>query len=324
MTISVDSKVGHSDLLRFAEKSINLPHDDVVEYRAQAQRLRERLEAHIDEHPDFDLVKMQYAGSVAKGTALRSINDMDVAVYVKAASAPDNETALIDWMYDRLRETYSTFDNDQFEKQHHCVTITFRGSGLDVDIVPVLFEGDGNDYGYLIAKDSGDRVMTSIPRHLEFIRKRKNAHPRHFRQLVRLAKYWTRQRKVTDPTFRFKSFLVELILAKLVDDGLDPSDYPAALTSFLAYIIQSGLRTRVAFNDYPESKPGPRQNTAMEICDPVNGKNNVAKRYRENERLSIVLAAQEAFDAITFARLATTKEDAIAQWRLVFGSGFSA
>jgi len=324
MTISVDSKVGHSDLLRFAERSVNLPHPDVIEYRAQAQRLRDKLEAHIDEHPDFDLVKMRYAGSVAKGTALRSINDMDVAVYVKAESAPGGDPSLIDWMYDRLRETYPMLDQDQFEKQHHCVTIAFRGSGLDVDVVPVLFEGDKNDYGYLIAKESGDRVKTSVSRHLEFIRTRKNRHPRHFRQLVRLAKYWARQRKITDSTFRFKSFIVELIVAKLVDEGLDPSDYPSALTSFFAYIVRTGLRTRIAFSDYPESKPGPKENTAIEICDPVNGNNNIAKRYGERERLSIVQAAQEAFDAITFARLTTTKEDAVVQWRLIFGPGFDA
>ena len=48
-------------------------------------------------------------------------------------------------------------------RQHHCVRVRFRGSGLDVDVVPVLYEGDVNDYGYLVRKYSGERVLTSIP-----------------------------------------------------------------------------------------------------------------------------------------------------------------
>lgn len=325
MTIAIDSKIGQADLTQFAEDHVNLPHRDVVEYRAQVNRLRERLEDHIAEHPHFDVVKMLNSGSVAKGTALRSINDMDVAVYIEAAGAPSDDPALVDWMYDRLREAYPQLDSDQFVKQQHCVTLTFRGTGLDVDVVPVLYEGDANDYGCLIAKDSGDRVRTSIPRHLEFIQARKEQHPHHFRQLVRFAKYWARYRKSHDPGFRMKSFVIELITAKLVDEGLDPANYASALTAFFGYITQTGLQQRISFFDYPESTPKAKATGApIEIFDPVNGDNNVAQRYSDTERLVIVEAANDAFDAITFARAASTKSEAIAQWRLVFGPEFDA
>lgn len=45
--------VGHSDILRFAEEHVNLPQDKAQEHRAQARRLREKLETYVDEHPDF-------------------------------------------------------------------------------------------------------------------------------------------------------------------------------------------------------------------------------------------------------------------------------
>ena len=47
---------------------------------------------------------------------------------------------------------------DQFSVGIHCVTVSFRGTGLDVDVVPVLYEGDEDDRGYLLRvnrRDSG-------------------------------------------------------------------------------------------------------------------------------------------------------------------------
>ena len=67
---------------------MNLPKDKADEYRAQARRLRERLEGYLREHPDFTLKKMLLSGSLAKGTALRSLNDIDVACYISGADAP--------------------------------------------------------------------------------------------------------------------------------------------------------------------------------------------------------------------------------------------
>lgn len=41
----------------------------------------------------------------------------------------------------------------------------------------------------MIAKDTGERVKTSVKLHLEFTRRRKEAHKAHYRQTVRLAKW---------------------------------------------------------------------------------------------------------------------------------------
>lgn len=85
--------------------------------------------------------------------------------------------------------------------------ISFRGSGLDVDVSPVIviYEGDKEYKGYLINKDTGERVLTSIPQHLEFIRKRKKKVPQHFRQVIRLIKWWNKERKKEDGDFKFNS-----------------------------------------------------------------------------------------------------------------------
>ena len=39
--------IDHRDLVRFAEEKVNLPKDKADEHRAQARRLREKLEGYI-------------------------------------------------------------------------------------------------------------------------------------------------------------------------------------------------------------------------------------------------------------------------------------
>lgn len=315
--------IQHSHLASFADARVNLKRDDVREYRAQVNRLRDRLAEYIRDHPDYDLVKMLHSGSVMKGTALKLINDMDVAVYIKPSDETTDERRLLSWLADRLHEVYPTLDPDQFTPRDHCVTISFRGSGLDVDVAPVIYEGEPDDRGYLIVKDSGERVLTSIPLHLAFIRSRKDAQPDHFSQTVRLVKWWAHQRKSEDEAFRLKSFMIELLCAHLADGGLEMSDYPLALQRIFAYIVSSGLKRRIWFEDYYDAGSLPStSNAVIEIFDPVNPKNNVAAKYSDADRQRIVDAARDALDALTEARYATTQGRAVTMWQVVLGASF--
>jgi len=310
-----------ADLKAFAAKVVNLPSDDAQAGRDRVNFLRERLAGHVASNPGFSLVKMLHAGSVAKGTALATLNDMDVVVYVRAEDAPDE--GLVAWMAERLREVYGAIvAPDAVQAGTHCPTITFA-SGFCVDVVPILYEGDRDDRGYLVAKDSGERLLTSVPLHLEFIRARKKRHPEHFAQLVRYVKWWIRERKNADPAFKFKSFMAELIVAYLVDSGLDPRDHVAALADVFDYIAGSGLAERIAFSDYYGAGDlPPSTNDAIEIFDPVNPENNIAFRYTESDRARIFEAADEALAAITEAGYSTTRGQAVACWQVVLGTRF--
>jgi hypothetical protein len=317
------SEIGHSEIKAFAAERVNLPKAKADEYRAQVRALRERLDKKIADDPNFDLVKMLHSGSVAKGTALRTINDLDVAVYVKVGTAPTEDSQLIPWLIARLREANPTLVESQFLKQDHSVKVTFKGSGLDVDVAPVLFEGDANDYGVLIRKD-GQRVSTSIPRHLEFIRSRKTLYGDDFAQLIRLTKWWKNVEWTRDSDFRMKSFLIELVWAHLAAKGVALDDYPEALTSFFSYLVQSTLSERISFDDYYAAAklPGPSGAAAIEVFDPVNPENNVAVNYSSSDRQRIVNAAQNAFDALGDGKWATTKADAIECWQEILGPSF--
>jgi SMODS domain-containing protein len=319
-------QVTHDVVEQFAVDRVNLPSPDAQRYRKQVRNLRAQLEAKINADPEYGLVKMVHAGSVRKGTALRTTSDMDVAVYVRASTAPTIDDAeLIPWMKKRLKEAFHQLSDDQFVQQDHCVTITFKTTGLDVDVVPVIYEGAADDFGYLVTKGSGVRLLTSVPKHIEFITKRKEAHPIDFAQVVRLVKWWVNQLKDADQSFRLKSFMVELLVAHLVDSRkIEISEYVAALEDVFDYIVQTGLQERIAFTDnYPQSKLPAPTGTPMEIFDPVNPDNNVAERYTDANRRTIVAAAAEAADRIAEARFSDTKSRAVASWQAVMGRSFS-
>lgn len=228
---------------------------------------------------------------------------------------------------ERLKEAYPTLDDDQFVPRDHCVQLRFRSSGLvDVDVVPVLYDGEPDNVGCMIVNGTGARVVTSVSRHLDFIRARKGSSPSDFAQVVRLLKWWTGELKERNPDFRFKSFMVELICAHLYDTGIDFSDYVDATDAFFTYIVQTGLQERIAFTDYYSARelpPPAATEIEIEIIDPVNPENNVAASYTGAHREKLVAAAMEANEALADAAYATTKGRAVEDWRDILGPTFA-
>jgi tRNA nucleotidyltransferase (CCA-adding enzyme) len=314
--------VTHADILQYAKEKVNLPKEWADEYREQAARVRNKVTGYLSEHPDYTLRKILLSGSLAKGTALKDLNDIDMACYIKCSDAPSDTKALISYLAERLRKAFPNLRPEQVRSNTYSVTISFSGTGLDVDVVPIIYEGDPDWHGKLISQDDGSFLETCIPRHLEFIRTRKTKQPNHFSQVIRLAKKWAKVRKAEDSNFKFKSFMIELIMAKLLDEGVNFSDYPEALQNFFTYIATSDLRDIIAFSDY---FPKPKQvdfSERIKIIDPVNPKNNAAKLYTISQAQAIIDAALDAGDAIDGALNATTKEKTVYYWQKVFGSSF--
>jgi predicted nucleotidyltransferase len=317
--------VGHKEIVSFAEARVNLRREDVADHRQQVWRLRDKLEGYLNDHPDFTLRKMMLSGSLAKGTALRTLNDIDVAVYVSGSDVPADVAKLLEYLAEKLRKAFPNFTADQIKPQTYSVTVSFKGSGLDVDVVPILYAGDPDWRGQLVSQDDGSFLETSIPLHLEFLRKRKKEHGANFAQLIRLVKFWARRRKMESDQFRFKSFMIELILAKLADDGMNLSDYPEALQGFFTYIADVELVRQISFTDYyPQCDVSVNAGDRVKIIDPVNCANNVSRLYKDAEVRLISSAAMEAGDAIDWALSAPTKGDTVAAWQDVFGPAFSA
>ena len=314
--------VDHADIAKYGKERVNLPKEKADEYLAQARRLQERVEGYLREHPDFSLARMMLSGSLAKGTSLRTLNDIDVACYIRGADVPSDIPKLLDYLAERLRKAFANFSPDQVKPQTYSVTVSFKGSGLDVDVVPILYDGDPNWYGKLVSQDDGSLLSTCIPRHLEFIKKRKAAHPADFVQVARLVKAWAGNKKREQEDFRLKSFMIELVLSSLSDAGLDFSDYPEALQHFFTYVARSNLTERIVFSDYYQPTSVGSFSERVQIIDPVNAKNNVSQLYTDKNATAIVDAALDAGEAIDAALLAPTKQETVYYWQKVFGPSF--
>jgi tRNA nucleotidyltransferase (CCA-adding enzyme) len=319
----LSAQITHADIANFAQECVNLRREDAEDYREQVRLLRAKLEKYAADHPEHGLIKTLLSGSLAKGTALKTLNDIDLAFYVKAERVSKAELDLLNWLAQRLREAYHQMSPEQIVVNNHSVCIKYAVSGLTVDVVPVRYAGDPADRGYLFAFDGGEPVLTSIPLHLAFIRKRKAQQKDHFAQVIRLVKWWVRLQKSREREFRLKSFMTEMIIAHLADSGVNTADYPTALEKVFTYIVKSRLKERIAFTDYyPATNLPAPTGKPIEIFDPVNETNNVAAIYDDTHRQKIVAAAQDALEAISEARFATTRGRAVECWQEVLGPSF--
>jgi len=243
---------------------------------------------------------------------------------VSSEDAPHEVGKLIDWLAKKLEKAFPNFKPEQIKRKTYSVSVSFIATGNEVDVVPILYDDDAEWRGELISQDTGEFLMTSVPMHLDFIRKRKKANDKHYAQVVRLVKFWARLQKQADQDFRFKSFMIELIVAHLADQGTPLDDYPEALAVVFNFIAADDFRTTIAFDDYYDPKACAVTKEPIRIWDPVNCENNVAKLYTDADKAKLIQTALDAGDAVDAALRATTKAETVRYWQKVFGPTFNA
>jgi hypothetical protein len=133
--------------------------------------------------------------------------------------------------------------------------------------------------------------------------------------------------KRDDEQLRCKSFLIELIVAHLWDNGwngehLAVTDYPRAFEQALSYIARTELRTPIAFSDFYPVSAVVSTRDPIQVWDPVNPANNVARSYTDSDRQKLVKTATTALEDIAWAAHAPTKGDATDAWRNLLGQSF--
>lgn len=307
----------NTQLRAYDANVLRLPADKRKEYHAQVDYLVSELSAKLRDKTKIKITRVVKAGSFAKFTILRKTNedpvDVDLVFYI-AGRTVDAETrkSLLDTIYDLLVEVYPNKKVDHFEIQRKAATVEFVGSGLSVDIVPVVEDGRRPNYGWQFGLD-GSKTLTCAPCQIDFVRARKNK-DKDFRTLVRLGKRWRRHMELD----ALKGFTIELIAAYVLDKEGTGGTLEERFRRFLLYIAQSDLKQIISF---PENKlPLGKFSDPVVILDPVNSDNNVAARITEAERKEIVDAARQSWEAAHFASV----EDDHDMWKEIFGPRFKA
>ncbi len=303
--------------LRYYDSNIlRLPDDKRTEYHAQVNRLIAELSKSIRDKTEIKITKVVKAGSFAKYTILRKTSvdpvDVDVVFYISGRSV-DHETlgSLSETIHALLVKIYPTKAVEDFEIQRKAATVTFAGSGLSVDVVPVIEDPHKPGYGWQFDIHDGSTMQTCAPCQIQFVRDRKNQDG-DFRTLVRLAKKWRNHVELK----HLKSFVIELIMAHVLEVQGTKGTIEQRFRNFLLYIAQSGLKEKIQF---PENGPpfGSFSDPVV-ILDPVYSLNNVAGRITEAEREEIVQAANDAWEAANFASIENDNEI----WKEIFGPRF--
>ena len=307
----------NKQLQYYDSEVLRLPADKRSEYHAQVDRLVSALTTALADDETVEVTRVMKAGSFAKHTILRRTTvdpvDVDVVFYISEPDA-DHETLqeVNDKIYDLLVAQYPTKAVEDFEIQRRTAKVVFVGSGLTVEIVPVVEDPSRAGYGWQFDLSDGSKVETCAPGQIRFVRDRK-ARDIHFRTLVRLAKRWRNHAGLD----HFKSFAVELVIARVLDvDGTGRS-IEQRFMDFLLYVAQSELKEVISFpeNDLPL---GDFPDSAVVVLDPMSSRNNVTARLTDAERTEIVHAAQAAWETAQFASSA----DDVGAWKEIFGPRF--
>lgn len=307
--------LNNTQLRYYDSEVLRLPLETRTLYHAQVDRLIGALSKSVGARTSIKITKVVKAGSFAKFTILRKSSDdpvdVDVVFYISGKDA-DTETfeTLSTEIFDLLTDLYPQKSVEDFQFQKKAATVTFKGTGLSVDIVPVIEIPEEPGYGYQFGR-GGSKTKTCAPCQIGVVTTRKNADG-DFRTLVRLGKKW---RNYTDIK-PLKSFHIELIFAHLQDVNGKAGSIQQRFFDFLLYIAQTELKYAIEF---PENKGVVSAFTdPVVIIDPVNGDNNTASRISDEERKAIVAAATEAWETANFA----ATEDDVAIWKELFGPRF--
>ena len=307
----------NSQLRHYDSRVLRLPDDKRRDYHRQVDWLISSLSRKLTANTTVKVTKVVKAGSFAKFTILRKSNDdpvdVDVVFYLSGRSVlRDTLHDLNDIIHNLLISIYPNKAVGDFEIQRRATTVSFLGTGLSVDVVPVIADVSRPDYGWQFNPTEGTVSQTCPPAHIQFIRDRK-AKDKDFRTLVRLAKRWRNHAELKP----LKSFAIELILAHLVDNGNMMGALERRFEEFLLYIAQSGLRKAITF---PENgwSAGSFADPVI-IVDPASSTNNVTTRVSEKERQQIVATAEKSWETAHFASI----EDDNDLWKEVFGPRFT-
>lgn len=308
--------LSNTELKYYDSNILRLPGAKRTEYHEQVDRLIKELKNSLKSQDAIKITKVVKAGSFAKFTILRKTQedpvDVDIVFYISGENVSQESLSTISQkIYDALITLYPNKSVEDFELQRKAATVTFIKSGLNVDVVPVIEDADRVNYGWQFDIHEGTKLHTCAPCQIQFIRDRKS-NDSNFRTLVRLAKKWRNHAELT----HLKSFVIELILAYLLDKNGNSGSIEERFRQFLLYIAQHGLKEIISF---PENQGTiPDFNDPVVIIDPVCDTNNVASRLSEAERVEIVAVAQSAWEQAHYASVT----DDITQWKVLFGARF--
>jgi hypothetical protein len=321
----VEMKLNNSQLGNFISR-IKLKRGKMDPYRKQVNNLIEDLEKHITEDTatGIKVTRAILAGSWKKGTILRATGDrpidIDLVLYVEGdTNLQDDLERLHDLVVEYLQKIYPTKDilrDVDAKGKTKSIKIKFTGSGLEVDIVPVVPMSSPKDYVWQPQRGGGgEKYVTSVTKQLEFGAWHRSNNS-SYTSIVRALKWWRNYKELDE----LKSFSIELIVSWLERKKGKAENIEDGIIRFFEFVSNSPFPV-ISFDKAINSVPVPTP--AIFIADPTNNENNSAKKIDDTVWKEIKNEANTAFETIIIAQSKNFEGETIEEWKSVFGPSFN-
>jgi hypothetical protein len=253
----------------------------------------------------LDAVKVEPIGSLARGTAVHGLSDLDLLLVLtrKALTWGSNlkaSTTVLGEVRDALRDRYRATG---IGRDGQAVVANFNDGDHSVDIVPGCYLEQGGRYNYpiyAIPDGCGGWMRTSPGSHNRYISDADARARGQLKYVAQLFKVWRQARAVLVP---ISGFHVELLLAyEGICEGA--RSYSAILRDLFVILANrgcAGLRDPV------------------EISGVIPAANSEAKRQ---QALRTVTDSALHADAALRAERAGEIREALRQWNIVFNGEF--
>ena len=297
---------------------IKLTQEKKSSYTNQVDNLKDNVLTAVNGMENTKVTKVKRAGSWKKGTALAPKGDysldIDMVFYLDLEEDTSFDAEeLREEIIDVLCEAYPNKERSDFTDGQKTIGVVFRGSGLEVDIVPFIPEKGNTTYGRQPRKklNSGE-FKTSVDKQLDFTSKIKDKCS-NFTSIVRILKSWRNYREL-----ELSSFSIELAVANLIETGrISGSSINQAIISFFEFFGNSNP-VKVYFS----GAIGPQMGSAPWIADPTNNENNTI-RLSDGEWDEVVEVAENSFDTISYAQTVRETGKTLDLWKEIFGPTFN-
>ena len=280
-------KLNDSQLTHFIN-NIKLKSENMGKYRDQLTNLKSKLESKIkeDEKNALRVSKYIISGSWKKKTILRPTGenpiDIDLVLFIEGKDSSDLEN-LFDFIVSYLEEIYPQKDINKdvdADGNTKSITIKFIGSGLEVDIVPVLPLNEPKEYVWQPERGGGGRYTTSISKQLAFAQSRRNIN-KNFTSVVRAVKWW-RNFKELGPDENepgLNSYTIELIQSYLdINYGVS-SSMEEGIIRFFDFVSKKSF-PEIYFEEAINTKPSYQ---TILVADDTNNENKFDPSSFPNE-----------------------------------------
>jgi tRNA nucleotidyltransferase (CCA-adding enzyme) len=325
-------RLTNTELQNFINR-IKLKKDDMPAYREQVKNLCDKLDAKIkeDERTGMKVTRFYLAGSWKKGTILKPTGenpiDIDLILFVGGDEALINDLKkLHDFIVEYLQEIYPTKDIERdvdAEGNTKCIRIKFVGSGLELDIVPVVPLTTPDGYVWQPQRGGGGKkYITSVIKQIEFNKERKDSNS-SYTSLVRAIKWWRnyKELKPTDDEPGLSSFMIELIVSHLEIREKVEEDIEMGLIRFFKFVSDPNfplISFDKAINKVPTTFDSP-----IFVADPTNNENNSAKKLDNDVWKDVIKEANDAFESLCIAQAKGFEGETIEEWKRIFGPSFN-